>query len=179
MDFVSDQLADCRRFRVLNIVDDNSRYCPGQIVDVSITGARVARFLDDLALRVGLPEIILDNGPQGTSKAMFDWSERTGVRLRFIKLGKPVQNAFVESFNGKFRDECLNLHWFRSLRHAREEIGRWRNHYNTKRPHSVLGYLSPVEFLSRTTAPALETLAVSTLPINTANQPEDSRSNRP
>ncbi|MBL3566207.1 transposase [Rhodovulum sulfidophilum] len=78
---------------------------------------------------LGLPEeIILDNGPEGTSKAMFDWSERTGVRLRFIEPGKPVQNAFVESFNGKFRDECLNLHWFRSLRHAREEIGRWRSH---------------------------------------------------
>jgi putative transposase len=171
---------DCRRFRVLNIVDDHSRFCPGQIVDVSIPGARVARFLDDLALRFGLPEeIILDNGPEGTSKAMFDWSERSGVRLRFIEPGKPVQNAFVESFNGKFRDECLNLHWFRSLRHAREEIGRWRHHYNTERPHSALGYLSPTEFLTKTTAPALETLAVSTLSLNTQTQPEDSGSPRP
>jgi len=141
---------------------------------------RVARLLDDLALWVGLPEkIILDNRPEGTSKAMFDWSERTGVRLRFIEPGKPVQNAFVESFNGTFRDECLNLHWFRSLRHARDEIGQWRNHYNTKRPHSALGYLSPTEFLMKTAAPALETLAVSTLPLNTQTQPEDSRSNRP
>ncbi|MBL3608360.1 integrase core domain-containing protein, partial [Rhodovulum sulfidophilum] len=107
------------------------------------------------------------------------WSERTGVRLRFIEPGKPVQNAFVESFNGKFRDECLNLHWFRSLRDAREEIRRWRSHYNTKRPHSALGYLSPTEFLTKTTAPALETLAVSTLPLNTQTQPQDSRSNRP
>ena len=180
LDFVSDQLADCRRFRVLNIVDDHSRFCPGQIVDVSIPGARVARFLDDLAHRMGLPEeIILDNGPEGTSKAMFDWSERTGVRLRFIEPGKPAQNAFVESFNGKFRDECLNLHWFRSLRNAREEIERWRNHYNTKRPHSALGYLSPTEFLMKTTAPALETLAVSTLPLNIETQPENSRSNWP
>lgn len=180
LDFVSDQLADYRRFRVLNIVDDHSRFCPGQIVDVSIPGARVARFLDDLALRMGLPEeIILDNGPEGTSKAMFDWSERTGVRLRFIEPGKPVQNAFVESFNGKFRDECLNLHWFRSLPHAREEIGRWRSHYNTKRPHSALGYLAPTEFLTKTTAPALETLAVSTLPLNTQTQPENSGSTRP
>jgi putative transposase len=73
---------------------------------------------------------------------MFDWSERTGVRLRFIEPGKPVQNAYVESFNGKFRDECLNLHWFRSLRHVREDIGRWRHHYNTQRPHSALGYLT-------------------------------------
>ncbi|MEO1308298.1 MAG: IS3 family transposase [Pseudomonadota bacterium] len=180
LDFVSDQLADCRRFRVLNIVDDHSRFCPGQIIDVSIPGARLARFLDDLAQRVGLPEeIILDNGPEGTSKAMFDWSERTGVRLRFIEPGKPVQNAFVESFNGKFRDECLNLNWFGSLRHAREEINRWRNHYNTKRPHSALGYLSPTEFLMKTTATALETLAVSTLPLNNETQPEDSKSNRP
>lgn len=180
MDFVGDQLADCRRFRVLNIVDDHSRICPGQIVDVSIPGARVARFLADLALRFGLPEeIVLDNGPEGTSKAMFDWSERTGVRLRFIEPGKPVQNAFVESFNGKLRDECLNLHWFRSIRHAREEIARWRHHYNTERPHSALGYLSPQEFLMKTTASAIETLAVSALPLNTQTQPEDSRSTRP
>jgi putative transposase len=180
MDFVGDQLADCRRFRVLNIVDDHSRICPGQIVDVSIPGARVARFLDDLALRFGLPEeIVLDNGPEGTSKAMFDWSERTGVRLRFIEPGKPVQNAFVESFNGKLRDECLNLHWFRSIRHAREEIARWRHHYNTERPHSALGYLSPQEFLMKTTASTLEALAVSALPLNTQTQPEDSRTPRP
>ena len=180
MDFVGDQLADCRRFRVLNIVDDHSRICPGQIVDVSIPGARVARFLGDLALRFGLPEeIVLNNGPEGTSKAMFDWSERTGVRLRFIEPVTPVQNAFVESFNGKLRDECLNLHWFRSIRHAREEIARWRHHYNTERPHSALGYLSPQEFLMKTTASAIETLAVSALPLNTQTQPEDSRSTRP
>ena len=110
---------------------------------------------------------------------MFDWSERTGVRLRFIEPGKPVQNAFVESFNGKLRDECLNLHWFRSIRHAREEIARWRHHYNPERPHSALGYLSPQEFLMKTTASALETLAVSALPLNTKTQPEDSRSTRP
>jgi putative transposase len=94
LDFVSDQLADCRRFRVLNILDDHGRFCPGQIVDISISGARVARHLDELALLHGLPEeIVLDNGPEGTSRAMFDWSERTGVRLRFIEPGKPVQNV--------------------------------------------------------------------------------------
>lgn len=85
----------------------------------------------------------------------------------------------VFPINGKFRDECLNLHWFRSLQHAREEIALWRNHYNTQRPHSALGYLSPTEFLMKTTAPALETLAVSALSPNTANQPENSRANRP
>ena len=171
LDFVSDQLSDYRRFRVLNVVDDHSRICPGQIVDVSISGARIARFLDELALGVGLPEeIVLDNGPEGTSRAMFEWSERTGVRLRFIEPGKPVQNAFVESFNGKFRDECLNLHWFRSLRHAREEVDRWRSHYNTERPHSALGYLSPKEFLNTIAAPALETLAVSAPALDTQSE---------
>jgi putative transposase len=180
LDFVSDQLADCRRFRVLNIVDDHSRFCPGQIVDVSISGARVARYLDDLALLHGLPEeIILDNGPEGTSRAMFDWSERTGVRLRFIEPGKPVQNAFVESLNGKLRDECLNLHWFRSLRHAREEIERWRRHYNTERPHSALGYRTPMEVLTTHAAAALEPLAGSARPLIAQFNPEDSSSVRP
>ena len=173
LDFMSDQLADQRRFRILNIVDDHSRFCPGQIVDLSISGARVARYLDELAGHLGLPdEIVLDNGPEGTSRAMFGWSERTGVRLRFIEPGKPVQNAFVESFNGKLRDECLNLHWFRSLHHARDEIAAWRGHYNAKRPHSALGWLSPLEFLTNTAAPALEPLAGSAPPLTTTDQPE-------
>lgn len=180
LDFIGDQLVDYRRFRVLNIVDDHSRFCPGQIVDVSISGARMARFLDDLALSHGLPEeIVLDNGPEGTSRAMFDWSERTGVQLRFIEPGKPVQNAFVESLNGKLRDECLNLHWFRSLAHARAEITHWRHHYNAERPHSALGYLTPLEFLSTTTATAPETLAVSAPPLNTQPRPENSSEARP
>jgi putative transposase len=180
LDFMSDQLVDYRRFRILNIVDDHSRFCPGQIVDLSISGARVARYLDELGERFGLPEeIVLDNGPEGTSRAMFDWSERTGVRLRFIEPGKPVQNAFVESFNGKLRDECLNLHWFRSLRHARDEIGAWRRHYNAERPHSALGYLSPMEFLSTTAAPSLEPLAGSAPALITQAQPENSSSARP
>lgn len=174
LDFMSDQLADYRRFRILNIVDDYSRICPGQIVDVSITGARLARFLDEVALIHGLPkEIVLDNGPEGTSRAMFDWSQRSGVRLRFIEPGKPVQNAFVESFNGRLRDECLNQHWFRSLRHAREEIDIWRRHYNTERPHSALGYRTPTEFVT-TTAPAFELHNGSTPALVTLQQPEDS-----
>jgi len=110
---------------------------------------------------------------------MFDWSEQTGVRLRFIEPGKPVQNAFVESLNGKLRDECLNLHWFRSLRHAREEIERWRHHYNTERPHSALGYRTPMEFLTTTAATALEPLAGSALPLTAQFQPEDSSSRQP
>jgi putative transposase len=110
---------------------------------------------------------------------MFDWSERTGVRLRFIEPGKPVQNAFVESLNGKLRDECLNLHWFRSWRHAREEIERWRHHYNTERPHSALGYRTPMEALTANAAPALEPLAGSALPLIAQFRPEDSSSPRP
>jgi putative transposase len=180
LDFMSDQLADHRRFRILNIMDDHSRLCPGQIVDLSISGERMARYLDELGEVHGLPdEIVLDNGPEGTSRAMFEWSERTGVRLRFIEPGKPVQNAFVESLNGKLRDECLNLHWFRSLRHAREEITAWRHHYNTARPHSALGYLSPKEFLSITAAPSLEPLAGSAPALNANLQPENSSSARP
>lgn len=172
LDFMSDQLANHRRFRVLNIVDDFSKLCPGQIVDVSISGARLARFLDELGETSGLPkEIVLDNGPEGTSQAMFEWSEKNGVALRFIEPGKPVQNAFVESFNGRFRDECLNLHWFRSLAHARAEIALWRHHYNHHRPHSSLGYRTPAEFVA-TAASAPEPWMGSTPPLRGSPQPE-------
>jgi putative transposase len=147
LDFVSDALWNHRRFRVLNIVDDFTRECPGQIIDTSISGVRLARFLDELASTHGLPkEIVLDNGPELTSKAMFLWSQRTGVALRFIDPGKPIQNAYVESFNGKFRDECLNEHWFASLADARQTINAWRRHYNQVRPHNALGYQTPVAF---------------------------------
>ena len=88
----------------------------------------------------------MDNGPELTSKAMFLWSEKTGVRLDFIEPGKPMQNGFIESFNGKFRDECLNENWFTSLEEARRIIGEWRTHYNEERPHSALGYKTPKEF---------------------------------
>lgn len=179
LDFMSDQLADYRRFRILNLVDDDSRVCPRQIVDVSISGARLARFLDELALIHGLPEeIVLDNGPEGTSRAMFEWSQRSGVRLRFIEPGRPVQNAFVESFNGRLRDECLNQGWFLSLRHAREEIATWRRHYNTERPHSALGYRTPTEFVT-TTATSLELDNGSATPLGASIQPENSRSTWP
>lgn len=132
LDFVSDQLADCRRFRVLNIVNDHSRFCPGQIVDVSISSARVARYLDDLALLHGMPEeIVLDNSPEGTSRAMFDWSERTGVRLHFIDPGKPVQNAFVESRNGKLRGHVPGGGGAPFLGEARSLLGgRLRNWFS-------------------------------------------------
>jgi putative transposase len=150
MDFVSDQLSNGRRIRVLNIVDDYSRVCVGQLVDVSISGARVARFLDQLGELRGLPRtLVMDNGPEFTSKALFFWSRKTGVKLHFIQPGKPTQNAFVESFNGKFRDGCLNQHWFRDLDDARYIIEGWRKHYNAERPHSSLGYVPPAVFESQ------------------------------
>jgi putative transposase len=147
LDFVSDQLANGRRFRVLNIVDDYSRECVGQLVDTSISGTAVVRFLDDLAMSRELPKILVsDNGSEFTSKAMFLWAQRTGVTLHFIQPGKPTQNAFIESFNGKFRDTCLNQHWFTDLNDARQVIEAWRQHYNRVRPHSSLGYLPPAVF---------------------------------
>ena len=147
IDFVHDQLANGRRIRILNIVDDYSRYCVGQLVDTSISGARMTRFLDELSLDRQLPDgIVMDNGTEMTSKAMFLWSQRTGVKLQFIQPGKPTQNAFVESFNGKFRDNCLNQHWFAGLADARRTINTWRNDYNETRPHSSLNYQPPAAF---------------------------------
>ncbi len=147
LDFVSDQLACGRRFRILNVIDDFSRECVGQLTDISISGARMARHLTELGQRRGLPNtIVCDNGTEMTSKAMFFWSKETGTKLHFIQPGKPTQNAFVESFNGKFRDSCLNQHWFRSLNDARQEIDSWRKHYNEVRPHSSLGYVPPAQF---------------------------------
>jgi transposase InsO family protein len=123
VDFVSDQLASGRRFRILNIVDDYSRECLGQIVNTSISGEWVTRFLDAYAGHQSLPQSIsCDNGSEFTSKAMFFRSQCTGVKLHFIQPGKPTQNAFVESFNARFRDTCLNQHWFRDLVEARQVI---------------------------------------------------------
>ena len=150
MDFVSDQLSNGRRFRVLNVVDDYSREMVGQLVSTSIAGQQVARFLDQLGKARSLPPMIVcDNGPEFTSKAMFFWAKERNATLGFIQPGKPTQNAFVESLNGKFRNECLNQHWFRSLEEARWEIELWQKHYNQVRPHSALGYLPPVEYANR------------------------------
>ena len=145
MDFVSDQLANGRRFRVLNIVDDYTREIVLQVVDFSISDHRVARELD--RLERSLPKsIVCDNGPEFTCKAMFFWSRRTGTKLPFIQPGKPTQNAFVESFNGMFRDYCLNLHWFATLTDARSIIENWQRHFNHVRPHRSLGRTPPAVF---------------------------------
>jgi putative transposase len=123
MDFVGDSLADGRTFRTLNIVDDFSREAPAIVVDQSIPGERVVRELDELVIERGVPKmIVMDNGPEFAGKALDAWAYRRGVKLHFIRPGKPVENAYVESFNGKFRDECLNEHWFTSLAHARDVI---------------------------------------------------------
>jgi putative transposase len=147
MDFVADQLSNGRRFRVLNVVDDCTREMIGQLVSVSISGRQVARFLEQLIEIRGKPYgIVCDNGTEFTSKAMFFWSKESNVKLQFIQPGKPTQNAFVESLNGKFRNECLNQHWFRTLDEAKYEIDQWREHYNHVRPHSSLNYLPPAVY---------------------------------
>lgn len=150
MDFVADHLANGRRFRVLTIVDDGTRECPALEVDTSLPGARVIRVLDRLADSRGLPEwLVLDNGPEFAGTAVDRWAHAHGVRLHFIEPGKPVQNAFVESFNGKFRDECLNEAWFLTLAEAQQAIEGWRQDYNTVRPHSALGDATPAEFAAQ------------------------------
>ncbi len=148
MDFVSDSVVTGRRFRALTIVDDYSRECPAIEVDTSLGGARVVNVLERLAEMRGLPEVItVDNGPEFAGKVLDEWAYRKGVKLSFIRPGKPVENAFAESFNSRLRDECLNDNWFLSVRHAREVIEAWRKDYNTVRPHSSLGGLAPQEFI--------------------------------
>lgn len=147
MDFVHDTLADGRVFRCLTVVDDFTRECPVIAVDTAMAGARVAQVLDDVARSRALPtSIVCDNGAEFTSRALLAWAERRGVRLQFIRPGKPVENAFVESFNGRLRDECLNEHWFLSLADARVLIEEWRHDYNAVRPHSSLARRTPAEF---------------------------------
>lgn len=147
MDFVSDGLAYGRRFRCLNVVDDYTRECLVIEVDTSLPGLRVKQVLERLKEMRGLPaSITVDNGPEFAGKVLDAWAYEAGVTLSFIRPGKPVENAYIESFNGRFRDECLNEHWFVSMRHARQLIEEWRIEYNTERPHSSLGYLTPVQF---------------------------------
>ena len=146
LDFVHDQLACGRRFRILNVVDDVTRECLAAIPDTSISGRRVARELGDLIERRGRPEMIVsDNGTELTSNAILTFAAERGIEWHYIAPGKPMQNGFVESFNGRLRDECLNEHLFPSLRHARHLIAAWRDDYNHHRPHSSLDGLTPRE----------------------------------
>ena len=147
VDFVSDALAWGRRIRLFTVVDVFTREALAIEVDTSLPGGRVVRVLERVAAERGVPdEIVLDNGPELAGKAVDRWAYERGVRLHFIEPGKPIQNAFVESFQGRLRDECLNRHWFVGLADARRTIEAWRLDYNHWRPHSALRYRSPEEF---------------------------------
>ena len=150
MDFTLDSLAKGRRFRTLSIVDACTRECPAIEVDTSLPGARVVRVLERLADKRGLPKVIVvDNGPEFVCKAVDQWAHAHGVELQFIRPGKPIENAYIESFNGKLPGECLDQHWFLTLDQARRTIEAWRQDYNEVRPHSVLENLTPAEVIRR------------------------------
>ncbi len=147
LDFVHDQMATGRRFRILNIVDDVTRECLRAVLDTSISGKRVVRELADLIAERGAPKMIVsDNGTELTSNAVLAWSGDAGVEWHYIAPGKPTQNGFVESFNGRMRDELLNETLFFTVRQARSILARWVDDYNTERPHSSLGYATPAAF---------------------------------
>lgn len=147
MDFVRDTLADGRAFRAFTVVDDFTRECPVIAVDTHLSSERVIAVLEQLAGRRGLPQaLVCDNGPEFTSRAFDAWAYRRGIKLLYIRPGKPVENAFIESFNGKFRDECLSASWFLDLADARAQIEQWRRDYNGARPHSGLAGLTPSKF---------------------------------
>lgn len=144
LDFVSDTFGASRRFRALAVVDDCTRECLGLIADTSISGARVARELDAMIRIYGRPaSIVSDNGTELTSRAILDWQGKTRIAWHYIEPGKPQQNAYVESFNGRLRDECLNETAFDSLSHARRVLALWRHDYNHVRPHSALRGATP------------------------------------
>jgi putative transposase len=147
MDFVHDQLSDGRRFRSLTIVDEFTRQCLAITVDHSIGGTGVVRTLEQLLGGRSKPSLLItDNGPEFTSRALHQWAQTHGINLHHIQPGKPTQNAFIESFNGTFRDDCLNQHWFSSLAEARLLIEHWRKEYNSLRPHSSIGRIPPDAF---------------------------------
>jgi len=146
MDFVRDTLASGRPFRTLTMLDECTRESLALEVASSIPGERVVRVLDRVAAERGYPfEVLMDNGPEFTGKALDVWAYAHGVKLNFIRPGKPVENAFIESFNGKYRDEFLNDHWFESIAEAAEQAELWRVDYNEARPHKGLGRKTPAE----------------------------------
>jgi putative transposase len=149
LDFVHDRLRTNRRFRVLAVGDDCTRENLALEADFAFSGERMTRVLDAIAAVRGYPEtIVMDNGPEMVSLAMLRWAVDRGVRLHHIAPGKPIQNAFIESFNGRLRDECLNEHDFTSLTDVRQILGNWRDCYNTTRPHKALGWKTPEEFVA-------------------------------
>jgi len=147
MDFMTDALRDGRRFRLLIVLDERTLECLVIEIDTSLPGARVIDVVERLVVERGAPEVVvIDNGPEFAGRGLDQWAYQRGIKLHFIAPGKPTQNAYVESFNGKLRDECLNAHWFRTLADARLTIGAWRQEYNQVRPHSALGQATPEEF---------------------------------
>ncbi len=150
LDFVHDQFANGRRYRVLNIIDDVTKQCLGAIADTSISGHRVARELTTIIQRCGKPGMIVsDNGTELTSNAIFAWTKKYDINWHHIAPGKPMQNGFVESFNGRMRDELLNETLFFGLAHAKQEIAAWVRDYNQQRPHSALGYETPAAYAAK------------------------------
>jgi putative transposase len=147
IDFISDALATGRALRALTVLDGFTKEAPVIQVDSSLSAPRVTRALDEVIAERGKPEgIRVDNGPEFTSRCFVAWAEQRGITLIHIQPGKPVQNSFIESFNGRFRDECLNANWFTSMADARRKIEDWRIDYNQHRPHSSLAYRTPEEF---------------------------------
>lgn len=149
MDFVQDRTEDGRSLRVLTVVDNFSRECLALEADRSLNGERVAATLEQVARQRGYPQSIrVDNGTEFYSKAMDQWAYRRGVQLAFIRPGKPAENGYIESFNGRLRDECLNVHLFFRLEDARQKLEAWRMDYNTNRPHRSLGQMTPTEYVA-------------------------------
>lgn len=177
LDFVSDALSDGQRFRVLCIVDDCTREALATVVDRSMSGRRMTRELDALIRRRGQPDLIVsDNGTEMTSHAVLRWCQDTGAGWHYIAPGKPMQNAFVESFNGRLRDECLNENLFGNLAEARRIIETWRIDYKINRPHTSLNGQTPTEFAQRlrSTRPAsLELRIGSAQPVLTTTQSQE------
>ncbi len=150
LDFMHDSMGAGRKLRILPIIDTYTKECHRIEVDRSIGGQRVTSVLSEVASVHDLPEnIVVDNGPEFISNAMDEWAYNREVTLHFIRPGKPVDNAFMESFNARLREECLNLNWFRSIEHARRVIEEWRVDYNETRPHSTLNFLTPKEFAQK------------------------------
>jgi putative transposase len=171
LDFVSDTLTDSRRFRMLAVVDDFTRECVALVADTSLSGVRVGRELDAVIARRGRPQtIVSDNGTEFTSMAILGWSQETQIGWHYIAQGKPTQNAFIESFNGRLRDELLNETLFASLAHAREALADWKDDYNTVRPHSAIGNMPPAIY-AKLSDPGMQRVGSLELPWGSAPRP--------
>jgi putative transposase len=171
LDFVSDTLTDSRRFRMLAVVDDFTRECLTLVADTSLSGVRVGRELDAVIARRGRPQtIVSDNGTEFTSMAILGWSQETQIAWHYIAPGKPTQNAFIESFNGRLRDELLNETLFVSLDHAREALADWKDDYNTVRPHSAIGNVPPAVY-AKLSDPVMQRVGSLELPWGSAPRP--------